>query len=102
MRKALDLVLVVAVVAGLAYGAYTVGHLVTRTSNEEFSRSSGTPQTTTRSTGTSVSARLRRHESEGLVALLIVAAIVLVAALAAVGGSIRRRRRARRVWRLRE
>jgi hypothetical protein len=103
MRKVLDVVLIIAAVAGLAYGAYAVGRVVTRESDAGFSRSSGSTQPTAttpnRSTDVSVGDRLRRHRTAVRIGLVAVAVLLLLWALSAIRRSIergRRRRRARR------
>ena len=105
MKKALDLVLIVLLLAALGFGAYSVGQAVTRESDEGFTQSSSETSTAKASTGDSevdLTERLRENRPAVFAIVLVLVAILLVTLLSATRTSIRRRRSKQRPpWRLR-
>ena len=104
-KRSLDLLLLALALAGLAYGAYSVGRLVTRESNDLASKSSGETRpasTGAASTGSGKSRiRERMDERNVRIGVAVIAVLVLWILLASLVGTIRRRRRrTRREWRL--
>ncbi len=100
MRRALDFVLAIAILAAVGYGAYRLGHLVDNTSTQAGEASAGT--TTTDATG---AVTVVTHHSKGLshrtietiiVAIAVAAGVMLLVSLA---GSLSRGKRRRQTWR---
>ncbi len=97
MRRALDFLLAIAILAAVGYGAYRLGHLVDNTSTQAGEASAGT--TTSASGVVSVV-----HHTKGLSRRTIETIIVAIAAAAAImllvslGGNLFRGNR-RQTWR---
>jgi uncharacterized membrane protein YqhA len=94
MRRLLDVVLVIALLAVVGFGAYKLGQLVDNKSNEVSSESAGT--TVASSSASHDSRGPSRHTVEVVLVAVVGAAGVLV--LVSIGGSFVRKRR-RQTWR---
>ncbi len=96
-KKTVDVLLICLAVGGLAYGALTVGRLVTDESNSGFDRSAGLTRTTPRSsTRSSTRDPLRNHRTEIRIGLVAVAGLILLWTLSFTLRFMRIRRRGRR------
>jgi len=94
MRKVLDFLLLLALGAGLVFGAYELGHAVIRTGREAAQQSSeSTSPTTTGTTATTSSSHRNTRHLQILVGLAIAALIVLMVFVSVVKSLFRSRRR---------
>lgn len=99
MRRVLDLVLVVAILAAVGYGAYRLGDLVDNKSDEAASESANTtPATTTATVTTTNSSNHSNGPSRRTVELVIiaVAGAAGVMLVVQIGGSLVRTRKRER------
>lgn len=97
MRRALDFVLAIAILAAVGYGAYRLGHLVDTTSNKAGEASSGVTTTTTSTAAHHSGTHISRRTIETIIVAVAVAAGVML--LVSIGGALVRGRTRRERWR---
>ena len=95
MRRTLDYVLAIAILAAVGYGAYRLGHLVDTTSTKAGEASSGVTTTTV---GTAVHHSHRPSRRTIEIVIVAVAGAAAVMVLVSLAGSLIRVRR-RQHWR---
>jgi hypothetical protein len=99
MRRVLDLVLIVVILAAVGYGAYRLGDLVDNKSNEAASESENTTPATTTSATTTTATDHSNGPSRRTVEIVIiaVAGAAGVMLVVQIGGSLFRTRK-REKW----
>ena len=98
MRRVLDLVLVIVILAAVGYGAYRIGGLVDNKSTEAASESANTTPVTTTATVATTSTKHSNGPSRRTVELVIIAVVGAagVMLIVQIGGSLLRTRKRER------
>jgi hypothetical protein len=98
MRRVLDLILVIAILAAVGFGAYRLGGLIDRTSNQDANESANpapAPTTTTVTTTTSDHSKGPSRRTVELVIIAVVGAAGVMLVVQISGSLFRTRKRQR-------